>query len=143
MASGLTFRSTGLSLGRKLQRLSTEGATIARAALASTVRDLILEGFIRESDPRGRKWAPRKDSLPHPILDKTGKMMRGFQIDTRGANLIIKNDVVSEKGRPYPLFHQTGTVKMEARKPLPDASLSPHWRAEFDKTVRVSLERLK
>lgn len=140
---GVTFRSTGLSLGRKLQRLSTEGKTIARAALASTLRDLILEGFIRETDPRGRKWAPRKDALPHPILDKTGKMKRGFEIDMRGANIIVENNVVSEKGKPYPLFHQKGTVKMEARKPLPDRSLSPYWAKEFDKTVRVSLERLK
>lgn len=140
---GLTFRSTGLSLGRKLQKLSTEGKTIARAALASTLRDLILEGFIRETDPRGRKWAPRKDSLPHPILDKTGAMKRGFEIDTRGANIVVQNNVLSAQGRPYPLFHQTGTSKMVARKPLPDRSLSPYWKKEFDKTVRVSLERIK
>jgi phage gpG-like protein len=139
---GVTFQSSGLSLGRKLQRLSTEGKTIARAALASTIRDLILEGYIRETDPRGRKWAPRKDSLPHPILDKTGAMKRGYEIDMRGANIVVENNVVSDRGRPYPLFHQTGTSKMVARKPLPDRSLSPYWRSEFDKTVRVSLERL-
>lgn len=140
---GVTFRSTGLSLGRKLQKLSTEGKTIARAALASTMRDLILEGFIRETDPRGRKWAARKDSLSHPILDKSGAMKRGFEIDMRGANIVVENNVVSDQGRPYPLFHQLGTVKMSARKPLPDRSLSPYWTKEFDKTVRVSLERLK
>ncbi len=139
----LTFRSQGLSLGRKLQRLRAEGKDIARAALASTVRDLILEGFIRETDPRGRKWAPRKDALPHPILDKTGKMMRGFEIDTRGVQLVVVNNVVSEKGFPYPRAHQEGTRKMVARKPLPDRAMPPHWRAEFDKTVRVSLERLR
>lgn len=139
----LTFRTKGLSLGRKLKRLSSDGKDIARAALASTVRDLILEGFIRETDPRGRKWAPRKDSLPHPILDKTGAMMRGFEIDTRGVQLVVTNNVVSEKGAPYPRFHQEGTMKMVARKPLPDRSMPSHWRAEFDKTVRVSLERLK
>lgn len=139
----LKFRTTGLSLGRKLQKLRSEGKTIARAAIASTVRDLILEGFIRETDPRGRKWAPRKDALPHPILDKTGAMQRGFEIDTRGAQLVVENNVVSKKGFSYPRAHQEGTSKMVARKPLPDQSMPPHWRAEFDKTVRVSLERLK
>jgi hypothetical protein len=139
----LTFKSTGTRLGVKLRRLSESGARNARAALASAVRDLIAEGFAREADPRGRKWAARKDNLTHPILDLTGKMKRGFQVDTRGANIVVENHVVSDKGRPYPLFHQTGTSNMPARKPLPDASLSRHWKAEFDRVVRKSLERLK
>lgn len=139
----VTFKSTGLSLGRKLKKLSTQGKTVARAALASTFRDLYLEGFIRETDPRGRRWAKRKDNLSHPILDLTGAMKRGLEIDIRGPNIVATNNVVSKQGRPYPLFHQIGTPNMTARKSLPDAALSRYWRTEFDKTVRVALERLK
>jgi len=139
----LTFKSTGLSIGQKLRALSANGATIARAAIASNIRDSIEEGFETKRDPRGRPWAPRADSLPHPLLELTGAMRRSYRIDASGPNLRIVNDAVSEQGRPYPLFHQTGTSKMPARKTLPDSSLSPHWRAEFDKTVRAALERLE
>lgn len=142
MGSNVTFRSVGLDLGRKLRALSSEGKTVARVALASKIRDLIEEGFIRETDPTGHKWAPRKDSLPHPILTKTGAMRRGFEIDLRGA-LIVTSSVVSDQGRPYPLFHQKGTSKMPARRVLPSRSLPSHWRAEFDRTVRAALERLQ
>jgi hypothetical protein len=139
----LTFKSKGLSIGRKLQRLSADGAKIARAAIASNIRDSIAEGFERKVNPMGQAWAPRKDNLPHPLLQLTGAMAKGYHIDVKGPNLVITNNVVSDKGRPYPWFHQRGTVKMVARKTLPDKALSPHWKAEFDKTVRKALERLK
>ena len=137
----IRFKSSGLNLGKKLRALASEGKTIARVALASKVRDLIEEGFIRETDPTGHKWAPRKDALPHPILTKTGAMRRSFQIDLRGA-LIVTNPTVSAQGRPYPLFHQTGTSKMPARRVLPVRGLPSHWKAEFDRTTRAALERL-
>lgn len=141
MGSNIRFKSTGLGLGQKLRALEREGKTIARVALASRIRDLIEEGFIRETDPTGHKWAPRKDSKPHPILTKSGAMRRGFEIDLRGA-LIVTSNVVSDKGRPYPLFHQKGTKKMPARRSLPSRGLPSHWRAEFDRTTRAALERL-
>jgi phage gpG-like protein len=141
MGSNVRFKSTGLGLGQKLRALERDGKTIARVALASRVRDLIEEGFIRETDPTFHKWAPRKDSKPHPILTKSGAMRRGFEIDLRGA-LIVTSNVVSDKGRPYPLFHQKGTKKMVARRVLPVRGLPSHWRADFDRTTRAALERL-
>jgi len=141
-AVNIRFKSTGLGLAQKLRALSSEGKQVARVALASRVRDLIEEGFIRETDPTFRKWAPRKDSKPHPILTLTGKMRRGFEVDLRGA-LIVTSAVVSDQGRPYPLFHQLGTRKMPARRVLPVRGLPSHWKADFDRTVRAALERLK
>lgn len=141
MGSNVRFKSTGLDLGKKLRALERDGKTVARVALASRVRDLIEEGFIRETDPTFHKWAPRKDSKPHPILTKSGAMRRGFEIDLRGA-LIVTSNVVSDKGRPYPLFHQKGTKKMTARRVLPVRGLPSHWKADFDRTTRAALERL-
>lgn len=141
MASNVRFKSTGLDLGKKLRALSSEGKTVARVALASRVRDLIEEGFIRETDPTFHKWAPRKDTKTHPILTKSGAMRRGFQIDLRGA-LIVTSNVVSDRGRPYPLFHQTGTKNMPARRVVPVKGLPSHWKADFDRTARAALERL-
>lgn len=144
MASGVKFRSTGLSiaLDAKLKALSVNGFIQAKAAVASTLRDLIAEGFEKKVAPGGQAWKPRKDVLPHPLLDKTGAMKRGYQIDTYGPRLVIKNETLSEQGRPYPLFHQTGTRKMPARKTVPDRTLSSHWKAEVNATVKKALERL-
>jgi hypothetical protein len=141
----LTFKSTGagVALDAKLKKLSRAGFTMAKAAVASTLRDLIAEGFEKKVAHGGQAWKPRKDSLPHPLLDKSGAMKRGFEIDTFGPRLVIKNEVESEQGRPYPLFHQTGTRKMPARKVIPDRSLSTRWRSQVNKTVAKALERLK
>jgi hypothetical protein len=140
----LKFKSTGLSvaLDAKLKALSTQGFIQAKAAVASTLRDLIAEGFQKKVAPGGQAWKPRKDSLPHPLLDKSGAMKRGFEIDTYGPRLVIKNEAVSEQGRPYPWFHQTGTSKMPARKVVPDRTLSSRWKSQVNKTIAKALERL-
>jgi hypothetical protein len=65
-------------------------------------------------------------------------MRRGFEVDLRtGASLTITNNVVSEQGRPYPLFHQVGTSKMPIRRVIPQAGLPAHWKGDFDRTVRA------
>lgn len=139
----LTRKVTGLDLGKKLRALETEGKQVARVALASRIRDLIEEGFIRETDPTFHKWAPRTRPYPWSILTKSGAMRRGFEVDLRtGASLTITNNVVSEQGRPYPLFHQVGTSKMPIRRVIPQAGLPAHWKGDFDRTVRAALERL-
>jgi hypothetical protein len=137
----LTRKITGLDLGKKLRALEKEGKQVARVALASRIRDLIEEGFIRETDPTFHKWAPRTRPYPWSILSKSGAMRRGFEIDLRGS-LIIKNEVVSKQGRPYPRFHQEGTSKMSARRVIPQSGLPAHWKGDFDRTVRAALERL-
>lgn len=140
----LKFRSTGLSiaLDAKLKKLSTQGFNMAKAAVASTLRDLIAEGFEKKVAPGGQAWKPRKDSLPHPLLDLSGDMKRGFKIDTFGPKLVISNTAVSEQGRPYPVFHQKGTRNMPARKVVPDRTLSSRWKSQVNKTVKKALERL-
>lgn len=55
-------------------------------------------------------WKPRKMAYSHPILNKTGRMKRGFASDLRSDSVEIRNDV------NYFRFHQKGTRKMPQRK---------------------------
>lgn len=143
----VTFRSTGLNLGRKLQRLQVEGKLVARAAIASKLRDLIEEGFVLAREPRGRKWAARRQDYPWPILDRTGLMRRSFRINASGANVAISNDA-EERGRNYPIFHQFGWRiptggRASARQMMPIEAMPPRWKRELDTVVCAALERLQ
>lgn len=146
--SSVTYRSLGQSvaLDAKLRKLSAEGFAVAKEAVASRLRALIDEEFETATDPRGIRWAPR---VPHrqdrgwPLLQKTGEMRRSFTVDVGGPRMTFRNSAVSEQGRPYPFFHQRGTVKMVARKILPDRYLSPKWRAAMRKVTALTLEKLR
>lgn len=56
-----------------------------------------------------KKWIARKDNLPHPILNKTGKMLN--QVFFRESNGEIITRMVD-----YGIFHQFGTEKMPERQ---------------------------
>lgn len=61
---------------------------------------------------RGRIWGGwprRKRSYPWPILEKTGKMRRGFAKKVKSSEAIITNRV------KYFKFHQAGTKRMVKR----------------------------
>lgn len=136
------YRQRGPDLGRKLKRLSTEGHQIATAAVRSEVRDLILEGFEREVEPRGRPWPRRKPPTgTWPLLQKSGKMIRSFDVQA-GWSIRVRNRATSKQGRNYAIFHQFGTRKMPARRVAPAAKMPPHWRKRIDLSVKRSLERL-
>lgn len=108
-------------------------------AFANQTQQNIIDGFNAKRDPYGKPWAPRRP-LPdwvirafhptnHPLLDKSGKM-----IDTAKSKAVGLKIRVSMK--PYAKFHQDGTVKMVARKLVPDgANLGPIWGAAY---LRVS-----
>lgn len=142
----VTFRSSGLSLGQKLRRLKAEGKLVARAAIASKLRDLVEEGFVLKREPRGRAWAERKRDYPWPILSRDGKMRSSFEVNVRGANIGITN-TATERGRNYPIFHQfgwrlPGGGRAPARQFMPVNAMSAHWRRELDRVVCAALERL-
>jgi phage gpG-like protein len=142
----VTFKSTGLTLGRKLQRLSDDGKNVARAAIKKEVENLIEEGFEKREEPRGRYWEPRKKNYPWPILEKTGRMRGAFTVTTTGPNIIVENSA-SERGREYALFHQYGWMqggeKQAARQVMPVKSMSTNWANRVDAVVRLALQALK
>jgi len=140
------FRTTGLSLGRKLQRLSADGHKVAREAIKREIENLIHEGFEARAEPRGRAWKERKIDYPWEILEKTGKMRASFRVSADGPNLIVKN-FATDRGKEYPIFHQKGWMqggqKQAARQVMPIKTMPPAWRRRFEKVVRQALEGLR
>lgn len=127
----------GLRLGSKLRKLSTEGKLIARSTVASTIRDLVEEGFAREADHRGRRWNARVPPTGSwPLLTKTGAMRRSVGVDASGSSITITNS------QPYAGYHQSGTRKMVARQWAPVKAMSRQWRERIDRAIKLSLERL-
>lgn len=113
-------------------------------AIKSRFESLIAEGFRDEKSPTGAAWAPRVPPTGvWPLLRLTGKMAKSFIVRVLGPRVTIANFATSEQGRPYPLFHQKGTRKMQARKMVPDRTLSTYWRNEINKVVKLAIERLR
>jgi hypothetical protein len=79
------------------------------------------ENFYNQVDETGSAWLPRKDSLPHPLLIKTGIMFKaatdptapGHLTDIQGDTLI--SGISGEFG-PYAVFHHLGTRLMPSRR---------------------------
>jgi phage gpG-like protein len=136
-----TFKSTGLSLGRKLQKLSTEGKAVAREAIRSEVTRLIEEGFEQRVEPRGRAWEPRKKFYPWPILEKTGALRRGIRVDAQTSDIKVTADA------PYANVHQTGWrqggERQAARQFVPMKVMPLRWKKRIDAVVRLALQALK
>lgn len=66
-----------------------------------------------KASPDGEGWAPRKDDLPHPLMVRTGKMLRSIR-ERRSAVAEYISGVASLTP-DYPKFHHTGTRRMPAR----------------------------
>jgi phage gpG-like protein len=142
----VTFKSTGLSLGRKVQRLSAEGKAVTREAIRKELLNLVEEGFQARAEPRGREWEPRKKAYPWPILEKTGKARRSFTADASGPNVIVSNSA-TDRGKEYVFFHQKGWrqggIKQPARQVMPIAKMPQTWKGRLDRVVALALQALQ
>ena len=99
-------------LGR-LNKFESNLNTLPWLQAGGIVRNSILENFVAQGRPK--KWAPRKDKLSHPILDKTGKMKNSIDIEP------IKDGVsVGTRGISYAKYPQRGTKFMPERKYVMD-----------------------
>ena len=66
------------------------------------------------------KWLPRKDDLPHPLLRKTLAMYKGWTMPGSPGNIMKATDMSLTYGvggpqLTYPIYLETGTVKMVSR----------------------------
>ncbi len=142
--SGILHRSNGIPLAAKVAALRGRGLARAKEEIRLTVESLIDEGFERETDPTGHPWAPRKPPTGGwPLLQKTLKMFKSFQVFEYPRKIVVKNFALSKEGRPYPLFHQFGTRKMKARRMAPVRGLPSRWRAELDRAVARALKAVR
>ena len=59
--------------------------------------------FSRRVDPFGRRWPQRQDNLPHPLLEKTGRMRRSIDTESDDEGVTVET-----KGVEYAAVHQWG-----------------------------------
>lgn len=79
------------------------------------------ENFYNQVDETGTAWPPRKDSLPHPLLIKTGVMFKAATDQTSPGHLTdIQRDTlisgISGAFVPYAIYHHLGTRVMPSRR---------------------------
>lgn len=142
--SGVLHRSRGIPLSAKVAALRGRGLARAKEEIRLTVESLVEEGFERETDPTGHRWAPRKPPTGGwPLLQLTRKMIKSFLVAVSGRKIVVRNTALSKEGRPYPIFHQFGTRKMQARRMAPSRGLPSRWKAEIDRAVARALKAVR
>jgi phage gpG-like protein len=111
--------------------------------MAQAVKVFIDRRFESKTGPRGYRWSRRKDRLPHPLMDKTGKLRAGWQkarVTYTATGFSISNRV------PYAAVHQTGRSvpsEMDARQVFPTDGNTPKiLQKEFEVIVRKHQKRI-
>lgn len=110
-------------LKRKARALSPAGRTRALEAMGMAAVSLGMQAF---SQPglRAAAWAPRKDNLPHKLLQKSTTLRKSLVSRADASRAIITSD------RPYAAVHQLGGT---AKQNIPARPYLP-----FDKSGRLT-----
>lgn len=132
----------GIKLDDYIAKLSPTGIDMRglMGSYSRKVKELIQQGFEKESDPYGNKWAAWKgdyQSKTGKILDNTNNMKNSFTVNTRGHSMLyIRNSM------PYSGYHQHGTKKMVARLIMPKdgGPLPDNWKEELDNLVFIKIQ---
>jgi phage gpG-like protein len=95
------------------ERLENASLRDAMEQCLAAIHDGIEATFAAKVDSAGAAWPPRKDNLPHPLLDKTGKMKRAA---ITGGSADDRELVATVADVPYATYHQTGTKRMPKRE---------------------------
>lgn len=77
--------------------------------IGGEIRGAIDKNFSSRGQLFGEKWVPRKDTLPHPLLEKTTTMRRNFKTKLGPDYIEIFNPT------PYFKYHQSN----KPRKKIP------------------------
>lgn len=117
-------------------RFASGIAGVKRTILANVgeeVIHLIRDGFERESDPYGSKWAALKHRSGR-ILQDTGALRNSFHRKQLSSSQVTVGPAV-----PYARFHQSGTRYMPARKMVPDDGLPTSWSERINAVARRAM----
>ena len=126
---------------RDLNRLIAATGNLGDARLSPLTADLAAETvkqtqrrFDRRTAPDGTRWKPRKDNLPHPLLEKSGRLRRS--IGER--DLQEKEAEIGTSGVVYAGVHQHGSDRIPQRQFL---GWSTEDRADLVTTADDWMER--
>ena len=96
---------------RDLSRLEIQAERLRTPDTSELVGDLARKSleqtrrrFRRRETPDGNPWPPRKDSEPHPLLEKSGRLLRSI----RPRALQDDEFSLGTAGVPYSNVHQYG-----------------------------------
>lgn len=110
---GLEIQST---LPKELPKRAADWSRLVKGKLLEDVAQLTVfqaRERVRSTKhtPDLQRWAPRKSGGGHPLMLKTGKMLRSIRKRRAGAA-----EVHAGAQQPYAKYHRTGTRTMEARQ---------------------------
>jgi hypothetical protein len=107
------------------------------AAMGKSVRALISEGFDKRQAPDGKAWKEREQRQTWPLLEKTGKMRRGWRVAVSSKGLKTSNRTKHTK------FHQDGTRNMVARPMVPSKGrrLPERWRIAILRSAKNAVHK--
>lgn len=104
---------------RALRRLQARLSHIDRAPLSALAQLLGDESvrqtqqrFSRRVTPDGRRWPPRVDDEPHPLLERSGAMRRSIGVREVGDRGVT----IGTHGVPYASVHQHGSGRVPQRQ---------------------------
>jgi hypothetical protein len=120
------------AISKAIEQMPPEVLGAVHKTVGRSVRRLISEGFEERRAPDGKAWAKREDDKPHPILEKSGKMRRGWRIITSPKGIWARNRVKHTK------FHQDGTRNLVARPMVPrkGTRLPDKWRVAILRSAK-------
>jgi phage gpG-like protein len=120
------------AIAKAIETMPPEMLGAVHKTIGRSVRRLITEGFEKRQAPDGKAWAKREDDKPHPILEETGKMRRGWRVITSPKGITAKNKMKHTR------FHQFGTRTMVARPMVPrkGQQLPERWRVAILRSAK-------
>ena len=107
--------------------------------------DRVIIAEIREvfnSDGRGR-WAPRVDSLPHPLLRKSRRMFQSLTDTSHRDNINRQTATSLEFGSdvPYHIIHEEGRGRVPARPVLGFLAEDSQFENDIEKEINNYFQR--
>ena len=122
------------NLGASMRTLPIKMRAQAGKVLGQEAMRLLAEGFQRERDPYGHRWA----SLKHrqgKILRDTGRLRNSFFARPSALGFVVSTSV------GYAGFHQLGTENMPRRMMLPSGQLGPIWTDGLNAAANKLMQR--
>lgn len=114
-------------------------AHYATSELAGETVDLVLDGFAKESDPYGKKWAPKKRSNGKPVGVDTGAMKGSVSPVVSGSHFGVSIGVYYA-----PYFHAPSGRAQRWLVPNRSSGIPGSWMDSYHDIIeRIFLERLK
>lgn len=121
-------------LRARLQR-SPQVLEVVAKNLAEETIGLIREGFAKEREPSGQRWAPLV-ARSGKILQDTGRLRNGWHRKRLRRTGFTVGPAVT-----YGRFHQSGTRRIPQRRMVPEGSLPPTWRKSYQRIAQNVLRR--